>query len=230
LGRKLEIRRNNLDCDAILFDWDGTLVNSLNLKIGNAGVLFNDHFGYSVESIEKAYRIHSGVPRRALFDAILMDVGDRKLNDSEYDNLSNAFTELNLSNLSKDYLFSDTIETLDYLRGCGIKLFVSSSAIPEDVIASAAKLGISNKFVEVLGSIEGFEKGIDHVSYVCEKYKLNKRNIIMVGDDSADVFLAKSAEVYSIAKVGSLEKSELSELKPNRIIGSLSELSELINT
>jgi len=226
----LEIRRNNLDCDAILFDWDGTLVNSLNLKVENAGVLFNDRFGYSVESIERAYRIHSGVPRRTLFDAILMEVGNRKLNNSEYADLSNAFTELNLSNLSTDYLFSDTIETLDYLRGCGIRLFVSSSAIPEDVIASAAQLGISDKFVEVLGSFEGFGKGIEHVSYVCEKYKLNKGKIIMIGDESADIFLAKSAEVYSIAKVGSLEKSELSKLKPNRIIDSLSELSELIKT
>jgi len=226
----LETRRNNIACDAILFDWDGTLVNSLDLKVHNAGVLFNDRFGYSTASVEKAYRTHSGVPRRVLFDAISLDVGDRTLSDNEYEELSSAFTELNLSNLTSGYLFSDTIETLDYLKGCGIKLFVSSSAIPEDVTASATNLGISDSFVEVLGSFEGFGKGIEHVSYVCEKYNLKKRNIIMVGDESADINLAKAAEVYSVAKVGSLEKSELSELGANKIISSLSELSELIKT
>ena len=226
----METRRTSVNCETLIFDWDGTLVNSLDMKIENAGELFNNFFGYSSELVEKAYRQHSGVHRRILFDAISNSVGNRDLTDLEYFEISCAFTELNLFNLNKTHLFRDTVSTLDYLNTCGLNLFVSSSATPEDVVASAEHLGIYDKFVNVFGSVNGFGKGQEHISYILNKYDLNRENIVMVGDERADVMLAKMANVYSVAKRGSLEENELNELNPDLIINSLSELSKLVKT
>jgi len=52
----------------IVFDWDGTLIESLPLKIRNAGRLFEETFGVPRAGIEAAYRVHSGIPRRQLLD------------------------------------------------------------------------------------------------------------------------------------------------------------------
>lgn len=226
----METRRTSVNCETLIFDWDGTLVNSLDMKIENAGQLFNTFFGYSSELVEQAYRQHSGVPRRVLFDAISNSVGSRDLTDSEYFKISCEFTELNLFNLNENHLFNDTVSTLDYLNTVGLNLFVSSSATPEDVVASAKRLGIYDKFVKVLGSVKGFGKGPEHISYILNKYNLNSENVVMVGDERADVMLAKMANVYSVAKRGSLKETELTELNPDLIISSLSELSKLVKT
>ena len=80
---------------AVLFDWDGTLVNSLDVKIRNAGELFNRVFNLSPDQVGMAYRRHSGIPRRQLFDAILDDLGRPPLDDVEFESLSGKFSIMN---------------------------------------------------------------------------------------------------------------------------------------
>ncbi|HZD56304.1 MAG TPA: hypothetical protein VE136_06260, partial [Anaerolineales bacterium] len=59
----------------LLFDWDGTLINSLDIKVRNAGLLFAETFDLDPAGVEAAYRRHSGIPRQQLFDAICVDNG-----------------------------------------------------------------------------------------------------------------------------------------------------------
>ena len=53
----------------VLFDWDGTLINSLEIKIRNASMVFHEILGANPEKIGEAYRHYSGIPRRQLFEA-----------------------------------------------------------------------------------------------------------------------------------------------------------------
>jgi mannose-1-phosphate guanylyltransferase len=59
----------------VLFDWDGTLIDSLDLKIRNAGALFERALGIPHDKVEVVYRQHSGLPRRQVFRAICQENG-----------------------------------------------------------------------------------------------------------------------------------------------------------
>jgi phosphoglycolate phosphatase-like HAD superfamily hydrolase len=220
---------------AVLFDWDGTLVNSLEVKIRNAGELFQQEFNLSPEKVEEAYRRHSGIPRRQLFDAILADLGRPALKTGEFDLLSGKFSGLNTKALSDPTLPglipSSTLEVLGFLKEKGCLLFVSSSAATEELKEIAASLGLANYFLdsggEIMGSHPGFNKGVDHVSHVREKYGLAADELIFVGDDLSDIRLGHEAGVITIVRIGTYSCEELRDYNADAVVETLEEISNL---
>ena len=220
---------------AVLFDWDGTLVNSLDIKIWNAASLFHQVFQLPPEQVEQAYRVHSGIPRRELFDAILTDLGQPSLVDEAFISLSSSFSDMNRSSLrdrSRTGLVpAATPQILASLLRSGCILFVSSSADTQEIRDIAEVLGLADYFTksggEILGSYPGFSKGSQHVEFICEKYKFLLDELIFVGDDPADIRLGKNAGVFTVARVGTLPASRLKELAPDAIINSLDEITSL---
>ena len=48
---------------ALLIDWDGTLIESLPIKISNAAALFSELLEVDADDVAASYKRHSGVPR-----------------------------------------------------------------------------------------------------------------------------------------------------------------------
>ncbi|MFH2039749.1 MAG: HAD family hydrolase, partial [Chloroflexota bacterium] len=144
---------------AVLFDWDGTLVNSLDVKIRNAGLLFHQRFDLPPGQVEKAYQIHSGIPRRQLFNAILADLGQPALNDENYASLSWAFSDVNRNTLRdrsiQGLIPEATALVLESLLQIGCLLFVSSSAVTDEIKDIAGNLGLADYFMRSGGDIYG---------------------------------------------------------------------------
>jgi len=217
----------------VLFDWDGTLVNSLDIKIRNAGILFHQRFDLSSDGVEKAYRMHSGIPRRQLFDAILADMGQPPLFDASFASLSKAFSEKNREALrdrsQADLLPSTTLLALEILLQTGCLLFISSSADTDEIRDISKSLGLADYFIssggEIYGSRPGFNKGIQHVEHICTSYELPVEELVFVGDDPADVRLGHAAGVFTVAMAGTYSAVALQEYNPDVIIKSLDELT-----
>ena len=220
---------------AVLFDWDGTLVNSLDVKIRNAGKLFQQVFDLSTEKVEKAYRLHSGIPRRQLFNAILADLGRPALEEEEFNNLSSNFSKLNTIALSDptlpELIPPATPLILNSLQERGCLLFISSSAATEELQQIAASLGLAQYFSasggEIMGSRPGFNKGVDHVSHICEKYALTSDELLFVGDDLSDIRLGHEAGVMTIARMGTYPLDVLKDYNADAVVKSLEEITSL---
>ena len=220
---------------AVLFDWDGTLVNSLDIKIRNAGKLFQQEFDLSPQKVEEAYRFHSGIPRRQLFTAILADMGKPDLEGEEFKNLSREFSKLNTKALSDptlpELIPPATPLILNSLQEKGCLLFISSSAATEELQQIAASLGLSHYFFasggEIMGSRPGFNKGVDHVSHVCEKYELSRDELLFVGDDLSDIRLGHEADVMTIVRMGTYPLDVLKDYNADAVIQSLEEITSL---
>ena len=218
---------------AVLFDWDGTLVNSLDVKIHNAGILFHQRLDLSPELVEKAYRVHSGIPRRQLFDAILADLGQPPLFEASFASLSQAFSDKNreaLRDRSRPGLLpADTLLALEILLQTGCLLYVSSSADTDEIRDIAENLGLADYFMrsggDIFGSRPAFNKGSQHVEHICASHELRVDEMIFVGDDPADIRLGQAAGVFTVAKAGTYPASALQAYKPDAIINSLDELT-----
>lgn len=212
----------------ILFDWDGTLIHSLDMKIANAGRLFAQAFDVLPDEVEAAYRLHTGIPRRYLFDAICKEVGLPPLEDAEFAELSPSFSQMNLDSLTGEgapsLLREGTEATLQQLQQAGHFLYVSSSADAHEIIEVAKAAGIDRYFVEILGSHPAFGKGEEHVAYATQKHNLSRQETLFVGDDLADIRLGREAGVRVFAITGTHTQEQLSAEGPEGVLQNLQEL------
>lgn len=212
----------------LVFDWDGTLVNTLEIKIHNAGALFAESFGINPGSVEAAYRQHSGLPRRQLFQAIIAELGMPALPEETFLALSRSFSEKNQAAFTRSnreqLLSQDTLLTLEALYSTGNPLFVSSAADQQEVRQLAAALQLDHFFVEILGSEPGFSKGSEHLNYIIKKCNSSPSQIVFIGDEPTDIFLGRQASVLTIAKAGTYPADRLVEEGADFVITSLGEL------
>ena len=197
----------------LVFDWDGTLVDTLEIKIRNAGALFAEMFGTSRASVEAAYRRHSGLPRRQLFEAIGAAVGLEVFKEEMYQLLSQQFTKKNQASFAQaemeQLVPQDTRRLLEALQLQGNPLFVSSAADPEEVLQLAGVLKLDHFFAAILGSKPGFSKGTEHLSYIQNHCNANRSQIVFIGDEPADILLGRQAGVLTIAKAGTYPAERL---------------------
>jgi phosphoglycolate phosphatase-like HAD superfamily hydrolase len=216
----------------VLFDWDGTLIDSLPAKVRNAGRLFEQEFGLSPEAVALAYRRASGIPRKQLFASICADNGLPPLDDNAYQQLSQRFTEMNLASLTDPntdgIVTQETFDTLSALRATGYPLYVSSSSDPQEIRTGASALGLSSFFTEIMGSVPGFGKGPQHVAHVLQSQAAKQDQLVFVGDEPADITLGRAAGIRTVAKAGTYTPEFLTQENPDHIIAALSELPGLL--
>ena len=86
---------------AVVFDWDGTIVNTMPFKLDNAGQVFAKHFDVSPREIALSYKAYSGIARRDLFNLIAKDNIGRELTALEFNQLSQFFTTKNLESYKR---------------------------------------------------------------------------------------------------------------------------------
>jgi phosphoglycolate phosphatase-like HAD superfamily hydrolase len=216
----------------VLFDWDGTLIDSLPAKVRNAGILFAQEFGVSPEAVSVAYRRVSGIPRRQLFASICAENGLPPLDEAAYQRLSQRFTEMNLASLTgpdaDGIVTQETFETLSALQSKSYPMYVSSSADLQEIRKGAGALGLEGFFIEIMGSQPGFGKGPQHVAHVLETQAARLDQLVFVGDEPADISLGRLAGVRTVAKLGTYSRDFLMKEKPDHIIARLSELPALL--
>lgn len=218
----------------VLFDWDGTLVNSLDIKVHNAGKLFAQKLGLDPQKVEASYRRHSGVPRHQLFEAICRENGLASLSQARFNRLSEHFSEMNLAALSDPHtpglVPEATPATLRALQAHGCKMYVSSSSVAQELELLAHGLGLRDYFDGIIGSRPGFGKGPQHVAYVIEDTSTGRERIVMVGDDVTDVRLGHEAGVLTVAKTGTHTRETLELEKPDYIIDSLKQMVGILES
>jgi len=216
----------------VLFDWDGTLVNSLDIKVRNAGLLFSEAYGVDKQQVEVSYRQHSGIPRRRLFEAICRDLGLHALDGAAYHQLSQRFSEMNMTALTDartpGLLPEETPAALRELGDRGYPMYISSAADPQEIHHIVKALSLETHFEEVMGSSPGFAKGAQHVEHVCQVHHVSAKSVAFIGDDLSDVQIGRSAGVLTIVKAGTHSAECLRAESADYVIESLLELPALL--
>lgn len=174
-------RTNRLNC--IIFDMDGTLVNSSSVK-KKIWLDFICNFGYSRESVEKKYREYNGLPRRELINSILESLGAQPMNDDMYVAF-NSYLKEQFSPQSVT-LFPDTKPAINLLVKNGFDLFVSSGAPQCEVESIITCLGLAPLFKGVLGSDADFVKGKAHFDKILNITGSCKSELLFIGNDHKD--------------------------------------------
>jgi len=185
--------------DLFVFDWDGTIADTMQIKGRNFAQSLVETSSYFARtdcgSIQEEYFSLSGKPRREIFAAIMRQRG-KVVIDTEFNRFSKKFTQLNSIDLKQAKVFQDAEELLRELIARKIELFISSSAPEEELrplVRNILKPEIYQGIRGILGSDGGFSKGGPHLQFILTETKKTRQEVLVIGDDIADHELSQAA-------------------------------------
>jgi len=185
-----------------VFDWDGTIFDSMRVKSNN----FASAFLWSVpisthpedkKDLENHYRYLSGRPREEIFYkvlTILSIVPEPYL----FERFNSMFEKLNMTNLITAPVFPDALELMNELIKHNKKIYISSSVPPcelQKIVKATFPGSIRQHISKVLGSKDSFSKGVAHIDFIKNESNVDPQQIIVFGDDIADFELSTEAGV-----------------------------------
>ncbi len=211
----MKINHNQLR--AVLFDMDGTLINSENIHYQNIievcssyGYHFTDEdnmrfMGHSMTSIFNALKPY--FPPHITFDTFFED------NVSRFEKV-----------IGKEYLFHGVIDTLEYLNKKNIPMYVVTNGEQRAADMALSKTGISHYFAGVItaAQVQNPKPHPEPYLMAAKALDIPISQCLIVEDSFAGVSSAIEAGGYVIALDHTMGAEQLK--KANKIVSNFSEI------
>ncbi len=170
---------SKLKCRAVVFDFDGTLADSMPfLEMIGVQVMMK-YYGVEKEDATQRYRSTTGLPYEHQIETNFPG-------DTRNPQAVKEFENLKIDRIFEQELFPETNQVLQQLKALGIDIFVSSSTFQPTIIKYFEQRGLEGFFKEILGYRPGFEKGIHHFNHIHEHHNLKLSEVVFVGDSLKD--------------------------------------------
>lgn len=212
---------------AVLFDLDGTLINSLH-DIADSMNRVLAKKGYQTHDYD-AYRYFIG---RGLYNLVGRTLPEAEKTEQ---NIRNLYQELlrdyEVNLLQKTILYRGIPELLDALVSKGIRLSILSNKSDNFTKTISAELLKAWPFEFVLGSSENVPRKPDPTGarMVCDALRLEPSDFLYMGDTSTDMQTAVAAGMYPVGVTwGFRTRDELLENGAKTIINTPIELLTLL--
>lgn len=206
---------------AIIFDWDGVLLESAEIKTRAFARLFGEICPDRVSQVVVHHLANMGLSRYVKFRQIYEEIIGIPLTPDEEQALGRRFSELIETELLGAPLVPGVQEFLGYAQRRGTyALFVASGSPEEELRSIAQAKGVYRFFLEWHGSPKTKPSIIRDI---LTRYKLSPTEVVFVGDAVSDRLAAEETGVTFIARVISDNSplcdcryriSDLSELRP----------------
>jgi phosphoglycolate phosphatase-like HAD superfamily hydrolase len=202
-----------------MFDFDGTLIDSMPFLEKNAVKLLNKYYTFSKEEARIKYRETTGLPFVQQMEII---APKNKINKSTVE----EFERMKLDLIYEQQPFNDALDVLRKLKEQKYLLGISSGTI-ETIITTYLEnvnFGLVN---DIMGYRPGFEKGKDHFNYILSKYSLKPEQILFIGDSLHDAKRARNNNILFIGREGMFQKKHFETIIPGCTV--IQELSQILN-
>jgi len=205
---------------AVIFDFDGTIVNSMDNLADIAAEVIYSNFGLSKEMARELYLKTSGLPFYQQIEIIFPGNSKNKRVVENFETIKKRDFESHL-------LYDDAEETLIYLKSKGYITVVSSNNF-QDIIEEYLKRH-NIEFDSILGFGNGLAKGSSHIDYLISKFGLKREEILMVGDSLKDGELALDNGIGFIGKTGiNTKQNFIDSFTDIRVIESLIDIKKYL--
>ncbi len=185
-----------METEAILFDFDGVILESVDIKIEAFRKLFQDYPEHLNQIIE--YHVQNGgISRFEKFKTIYRDFLKRELTEAESKKIGEKFSEFALQGVLKAPFVRGALEFLNkhYQK---LLLFVVSGTPDEEMQSIIEYRGLRKFFKGVYGSPHSkFEIIMD----ILKEFNVKKSQVVFVGDSINDYEGASQAGIKFIGRV-----------------------------
>ncbi len=205
---------------AIIFDFDGVIVESRDIKTEAFRQLFAD-YPDKVDQIINYHLTNMGISRYVKFRYFYEQILGQKLSTNKEAELGERFSKLVLDEVLNASLVpgADTFLRENY----GYFQFFIASGTPEEELRHIVTYrGLDSYFKGIYGAPR---KKSEIIEYVLVKYDLSRGKVVFVGDADSDRVAAEQTGVHFVFRVGEGNKSHDSTLE----IRDLTELNKILD-
>ncbi|MCK5535121.1 HAD family hydrolase [bacterium] len=208
---------------AILFDFDGVILESMDIKTKAFADLFSDYPEY-VEQIVKLHIDNGGMSRFEKFKIIYKSIIKKPLSPAEMELLNKKFSEYVYQSVLDCPFVAGSYELLNKYHKEYL-FFVVSGTPQEEMISIVKERKLSGFFVNIYGSPED---KTTLVAKVLRDYKLRPEEVLFIGDAINDYEGATNNGVEFIGRVRDKNINPFIKLKIKRIIKNLFGLEQYL--
>ena len=175
---------------AVIFDFDGTVVNTMPFLIELAAKLMSENYNISQDAAKKRYLETSGMPFASQIALIFPD-------HPKNQEVVNTFESMKQEGIFAHSVFPEVIPTVRYFSNKKIKTFICSSS-PQEIIERHTKAKkLDDLFDGAFGYKPGFGKG-EQIDFILQHHTLHPEEVVFVGDSLRDFDFAKSKKIQFI--------------------------------
>ena len=208
---------------AILFDFDGVLVESVDIKTKAFAKLFEKEGAEIVNKVVKYHLANGGVSRFRKFDYIYKKLLKRQITDEIRMELGNKFANLVIQNVLDAPWISGVQEFFENYSE-KLDLYIVSGTPDNELKYIVENKSASKYFKGVLGSPA--TKG-DLIKDILLTHSYKNEHVVFVGDAITDLNGALEANVSFIGKISNKETNPFSDYHVS-LIRDLRELPGLL--
>ncbi|MGY5862060.1 MAG: HAD hydrolase-like protein [Candidatus Thorarchaeota archaeon] len=168
-----------IQCSAIIFDFDGTLADSMPFLATIGIQTMMKYYDVDYEEAAERYKSTTGLPYE---HQVNLNFPGHEQNERAIE----EFEKLKIDRIFEQRLFPDVVETLTKLNDMRINVFVSSSTYQPIIAEYFAKRELSTCFTEIVGYRPGFEKGKHHFEHIKAEHGIRLDDTLFVGDSLKD--------------------------------------------
>ena len=186
--------------EALFFDFDGVLADSVNVKTEAFAALFAHHGSDVEQKVVEHHLANGGMTRRDKFNVYYQEFLKEPLSAEKMEELCEGFAQLVVDKvIAADEILGAEAFLKEYTQEANIPAFVISATPQEEIEMIVSKRGWSKYFKEVLGA--PISKG-GHVARLVQDYGYNTRQCFFFGDALSDY---KAADEHTVPFVALAE-------------------------
>jgi HAD superfamily hydrolase (TIGR01549 family) len=192
---------------AIVFDFDGVIIESFDIKTQAFRELFKG--SDKVNEIVEYHKQNGGVSRYKKFKHIYSEILKQPLDDKIFKELGEKFSNLVVEEVKKCPYVPGAFEFINKQYGRK-KLFIASGTPEEELHDIVAARGIFKYFKGVYGSPATKS---EIMRGILEREKLGRNEVLFIGDAITDYHEANRVGVLFMARINKLPDNPLLSLK-----------------
>ena len=197
-------KRKGRKWDAVFFDFDGVILDSVGVKTEAFAKLFRP-YGPKVEKAVVAYHLaHGGVSRYMKFCYALEELLGEPAGEARLESLGRAFSDLVRQGVLEAPIVDGVMASLEMLQCQGIPAFVVSGTPEDELKQVVEERGLASFFEEVHGSPR---TKCDIIESLLMSYGLTPSRCLMVGDAMTDYLAARKTQLHFLGIVSSKSSS-----------------------
>jgi len=181
-----------------IFDFDGVIVDSLDVKTRAFGELFKGHGPAVSEQVMNYHRNNGGVSRYEKFRYFYKNFLELPVTDEIIDDLDRRYSQLVVEEVVAAPFVEGAKELLDSIQSAGKKCFVISGTPQNELRGIVNRRQLEGYFLDVLGSPKNKKENLE---YLMKKHHFVPQDAIYFGDARADYEAARHNRIQFVAIV-----------------------------
>ena len=211
----------------VVFDWDGTLVDSMKALSGSFVDIASEYFGVRKEEAAQIMQMHLGqdltahmariaASKNPMFSAAMVEKAIKKYRESE------------AKSDAKSKLFPEVLKVISELKRDGYELCVSSGRPQNSILAGVKGKGMTPCFRFILGTKSEFHKGKAHFDFISKALTATAKQLVFVGDGPFDMKVGKEYGCLTVGRIDQVDEATLLSAGADAIIYDLWQLPRII--